>query len=363
MEKKQLSEILPQYKEVCIYGAGVVACGAYKAVRELYHIRINCFLVTDKEGQPGQIDGIPVMALADAPWDFVNGLVIVATPEEYHKDILQNLKDYKCNSFFLLDSHEEYVLMGSYLKKLQNIQLVEDYKISVKLDKPNDTRIYMAVSHRDKPLTGVYQEASWVKKIQAGAALTDSRIAEITDEGADSLSMLNALYCELSASYYIWKYNTCNVTGLFHYRRVLNVTEEQLHLLEIKKVDAVLPLPFVCYPDASGQYGRYLMPEDVHAMCEILQEAESDNMFEIESILKSPYLYNYNMLIARREVFNDYCGWIFPLLKKISERCEKEDREKTPRYVGRIGEVLTSLYFMMNKQKWKIAHAEKIWRI
>lgn len=363
MEKEQLSGILPQYKEVCIYGAGIVAYGAYKAVRELYHIQISCFMVTDRARQPMQIDGIPVTTLAEVQGNLANTLIIVATPEEYHKDIVQNLKENKYNNYFLLDSHAEYILMGSYLKKVQNIQLIEDYQTNGKPDEPNDIRIYMAVNHRDKVLTGAYQEAPWIKKIQAGAALTDSRIAELTDEGIDSLSMQNALYCELTASYYIWKYNTCNITGLFHYRRILDVTEEQLHLLKTKKIDALLPLPFVCYPDASGQYGRYLLKEDICAMRKVLHEYETDSMPEIESILQSPYLYNYNMLIARKEVFDDYCSWIFPLLKEITDRCEKEDREKLPRYAGRIGEVMTSLYFMLNKRKWKIAHAEKIWRI
>jgi len=361
--EKQLFEILPQCREACIYGAGVIAYGAYKAVRELYHIRINCFLVTNGEGQPEQIDGIPVTALQKAPRNYAKGFIIVATPEEYHKDIVHCLREKQYGFYSLLDSHNEYILMSRYLKKVQDLKLLEDCRVNGKTDKPDSIGIYMAVSHRDKPLKGVYHEAPWVKKIQAGAALTDSRIADITDEGADSLSMQNALYCELSASYYVWKHNTCDVTGLFHYRRVLNITEEQLHLLEIKKVDAILPLPFVCYPDASGQYGRYLLPEDIRAMRGVLQEYETDNMSEIDAILKSPYLYNYNMLVARREVFNDYCDWIFPLLKEIADRCEKEDRKRLPRYVGRIGEVLTSLYFMMNKQKWQIAHAEKIWRI
>lgn len=363
MEKKRLSEILAQCTEACIYGAGIIAYGAYRAVKELYHIRIRCFLVTGGEGQPGQIDGVPVMVLSEAPRGVAKGLIIVATPEEYHKDIIQSLKENKYDSYFLLDSHEEYILMGRYLKKVKGVRLIEDCRINGKPDKPDNIGIYMAVSHRDKPLAGDYQEMPWVKKIQAGAALTDSRIVELTDEGDDSLSMQNPLYCELSASYHIWKHNTFDVTGLFHYRRTLNVTEEQLHLLEIKRVDVLLPLPFVCYPDASGQYGRYLMPEDIQAMYQVLQECEPDNMTEIEGILKSPYLYNYNILIARREVFDDYCGWIFPLLKKIKDRCEREDRERLPRYVGRIGEVLTSLYFMMNKRKWQIAHAEKIWRI
>ncbi len=361
--EKQFFELLPRYREACIYGAGIVAYGAYRAVRELYHIRIKCFLVTGGEGQPKQIDDVPVMALPEARRDFVNGLIIVATPEEYHKDIIKNLKENKYDCYCLLDSHNEYILMGRYLKEVQDLKLIEDWRTNGKPDKPDNIGIYMAVSHKDKPFAGVYQEAPWVKKIQAGAALTESRIVDITDEGADSLSMQNSLYCELSASYYIWKQNTYDITGLFHYRRILNITEEQLHLLEIRKVDVILPLPFVCYPDASGQYGRYLMPEDIRAMRGVLQECEAGNMSEIEAILQSPYLYNYNMLIARREVFNDYCGWIFPLLIEIADRCEKEDRKRLPRYVGRIGEVLTSLYFMMNKRKWQIAHAEKIWRI
>mgnify|MGYP002510270443 CR=1 FL=1 len=363
MGNKQLSELLSQYKKVGIYGAGIVAYGAYKAVRELYHVRIECFLVTSGKGQPERIDGIPVTELQKASDDFSNRLIIVATPEEYHKDIVQNLKKNKYDKYFLLDSHEEYILMSNYLKKMQNIRLIEDYQINGKLDKPDETGIYMAVSHKDKPLKREYKEAPWIKKIQAGAELTENRIAEITDEGVDSLSLQNSLYCELTASYYIWKYSNYHITGLFHYRRILNVTEEQLHLLEIKKIDVILPLPFVCYPNASGQYGRYLMSEDIHVMQEVLQEFERDKMPEIEAILQSPYLYNYNMLIARREVFHDYCGWLFPLLKEIKDRCEKEEREKLPRYVGRIGEVLTSLYFMLNKQKWHIVHAEKIWRI
>lgn len=363
MESNQLFELLTQYKEACIYGAGVVAYGAYKAVRELYDIRINCFLTTSSEGQPEEIDDIPVLPLGKAPRNFADKLIIVATPEEYHKEIVQSLKEKEYNNYALLDSHHEYILMGRYLKRVQDIRLIEDYPINGKINKLHDIGIYMAVSHKDKRLTGVYHEKSWVKKIQAGAALTESRIADITDERADSLSMQNALYCELSASYYIWKYDISNIKGLFHYRRVLNVTEEQLYLLETGKIDAILPLPFVCYPDASGQYGRYLLPEDIRAMLRVLREHETEDMPEIERILQSPYLYNYNMLIARREAFDDYCGWIFPLLEEITDRCEKEDRERLPRYAGRIGEVLTSLYFMLNKRKWRIAHAEKIWRI
>ena len=69
------------------------------------------------------------------------------------------------------------------------------------------------------------------------------------------------------------------------------------------------------------------------------------------------------MLIAKKEVFNDYCEWLFPMLEEITDRCEKIQRERMSRYIGRIGEVLTSLYFLINDKKWKITHAPKIWRV
>ena len=141
------------------------------------------------------------------------------------------------------------------------------------------------------------------------------------------------------------------------------MTEEQLRLLEEGILDVILPLPFVCSPDASGQYGRYLLQSDVDIMLDVIKEQDREHYQETLDILKMPYLYNYNMLIARKEVFEEYCGWLFPLLKEIRNRCERERKERMPRYIGRIGEVLTSVFFTRNEGRWKIGHARKVWRV
>lgn len=363
MEYQELSEKIGKYSEVYLYGAGVVAYGAYKAIEHLFDKRIKGFLVTDKKNQPHQIEEIQVYSLEEARIDKETSLILIAAPEEYHEDIEQILNAHQYSHYLKIDSHTEYVLMGRYLKEMRNLNLIEDYPVLETLKKQEDIGIYMAVSHRDKSLKRRYKEMPWVKKIQVGAALTKQRIADLTDEGEDSLSSENALYGELTASYDLWKNSPYKIAGLFHYRRVLKMTEEQLHLLETGELDVILPLPFVCFPDASGQYGRYLLPEDIEIMRQVLKEKVPEEFKEIENVLKLPYLYNYNILIARREVFDDYCGWIFPLLKEITYRCEQEKRERFPRYIGRIGEVLTSIYFMRNVKGWKIAHAEKVWRI
>lgn len=348
--------------KVYLYGAGIIAYGAYRAIREIYDCTINGFLVTDKNGQPRQIDGVSVYSLEECGTDLSENLIVIATPEEYHDSIERELIHRQYLNYKKLDSHLEYELMGKYLKEKIHSSLIEDYQAEAISECSNNVCVYMAVSHKDKKLGRLYDEEPWIKKIQVGAALTNKRMAELTDEGEDSLSAENAVYGELSAVYYAWKYNKYEITGLFHYRRILRITKKQLCLLERKIVDVILPLPFVCYPDASGQYGRYILRKDIEIMKKVLKEREANEYEDFISILYSPYLYNYNMLIARKEVFDDYCGWLFPLLKEIADRCEKEERKRMPRYIGRIGEVLTSLYFIRNKKNWNITHGEKIWR-
>lgn len=361
MEYQELKSILNRFNGIYLYGAGVVAYGAYKAVQELFGKKVNGFLVTDKDDQVEQIEKIPIQTFKEVQITD-DDLIIIATPEEYHESIEQALQEREILNYIKLDSYTEYVLMGRYLKKVCGLKLVEDQQ-SQDPDTSSCVGIYMAVSHMDKKLGTIYREEPWVKKIQVGAALTEQRIADITDENCDGLSEQNALYGELTATYYAWKYGMYDVTGIFHYRRILKVTEEQMKLLHDKEIDVILPLPFVCYPDASGQYGRYLLTSDVEILLQVLKEKCLKNFDEIKRLLETPYLYNYNMLIARKEVFDDYCGWIFPLLGEIAHRCEREKRDRMPRYIGRIGEILTSLYFMGNERKWKIAHAEKVWRV
>lgn len=368
MEYHELKNILNKFNGIYLYGAGVVAYGAYKAVQELFGKKIHGFLVTDKDNQVDQIEKIPVQVLKEAQITN-NNLIIIATPEEYHDSIEQLLQKQGILNYIKLDSHTEYILMGQYLKKVCNLKLIEDRQPYYSVNKGKNENafsrigIYMAISHMDRKLGTTYREEPWIKKIQVGAALTEQRIADLTDEGCDGLSKQNALYGELTATYYAWKYGTYSVTGIFHYRRILKVTEEQLQLLQDKEIDAILPLPFVCYPDASGQYGRYLLKPDIEILLQVLKEKCPEDFETIKKLLEIPYLYNYNMLIARKEVFDDYCGWLFPLLEEITCRCEREQRNRLPRYIGRIGEILTSLYFMENERKWKIVHAEKVWRV
>lgn len=363
-EYTELIKRIESSKRLYIYGAGIVGYGVFKAVQTMFNREVVSFIVSDIKYNPTEYAGTPVISFLNyIKIHETEDLILVATPPEYHNEIVQMLVNNNMKEYLLITPGLEYCLMGQYLKQHFNITCIEDVICSNNTI-PTGCKVFMAVSNYDKELINHYTEENYVTKIQVGKECTEllHNDAEIYDNEGDNISVRNPLYGELTATYNVWKNHSHDIMGIFHYRRVMDVKTEQLSVFN-NNIDVILPLPFVCYPDASGQYGRYLSGEDVDIMKEVLYEYHPELKELIIKALNSQILYNYNMLIAKREVFNDYCEWIFPLLEEITNRCESHNRERLSRYVGRIGEILTSLYFTINTRNWNVAHAPKIWRV
>ena len=88
-----------------------------------------------------------------------------------------------------------------------------------------------------------------------------------------------------------------------------------------------------------------------------LEEKEPEYANAFQRILKQEYLYNYNIILAKRDVFEKYCNWLFPILFRIEELTDPNGTKEPNRYMGYIGESLETLYFMYNKDNLKIAYA------
>ena len=73
-------------------------------------------------------------------------------------------------------------------------------------------------------------------------------------------------------------------------------------------------------------------------------------------ILKQKYFYNYNIILARKEVLEEYCRWLFPLLERVEELSIPKGLDRSDRYIGYIGETLETLYFMQQKNRFNILH-------
>ena len=59
------------------------------------------------------------------------------------------------------------------------------------------------------------------------------------------------------------------------------------------------------------------------------------------------------MLIAKREVFDDYCDFLFSVLERTEELALPKGAERADRFAGYLGENLTTIYFRKNKDKFE----------
>ena len=73
-----------------------------------------------------------------------------------------------------------------------------------------------------------------------------------------------------------------------------------------------------------------------------------------------PEFYNYNMLIAKKSVFADYCSWLYPILDRIEELSESKGKDRHDRYMAYLSESLETLYFMADLKRLKIYHTGRL---
>lgn len=122
------------------------------------------------------------------------------------------------------------------------------------------------------------------------------------------------------------------------------------------EIDVVLPFPMPYEPDIEEHHKRYLADEDWNALLAALGELQPEYASAFPAILKQQYFYNYNIILAKKNVLAKYCRWLFPILERVEQLSKPRGWERQDRYIGYMGETLETLYFMLNKDELNIAH-------
>lgn len=362
----QIGEDFERKMDLVIYGARSFALGIYYAVKNLYpEYPIQGFLVSSKQENPSMLAGLPVREIGSfaCGGNQDNIYILVGTPEDIHPEIAFKLEQYGFHHYTCMDSVRSSSLMEKYFLKTGIFPSVHSLDAPFEGDEAG-LKVFMAKFHRDRSLTKSYDFPSWITFLQVGASLTEERIADLCDNTGDHISEKNVNYCELTALYWLWK-NRLNEEdpaekaayyGLFHYRRVLDITREDLMRMKANNIDAVLPFPTLHEPDIREHHIRYVKESDWEAMKQALQESEPEYMEEFEKISGQPYLYNYNLVIAKKQVLSNYCRWLFPILQRIEELSIPKGWERSDRYLGYLGENLLTLYFRYHQKNLKLYH-------
>jgi len=337
-----------------IYGAQVVAYGVFVALRSLHNITPECFIVSNAKGNPPEIDGIPVRELNNCALD-KETLILVAVTELLQDEICATLQNGGFKNYLRIGARKEHFLMSTYFESMGKFPLLKDSESGAICD----FVLYEVKNHRDKPLANKPVLKTWFCPIQAGAEITDKRIAPLLDNTGYNISAKNKMYSEMTATYWVWKNTSHDWKGICHYRRHLLINDAQLATLADGNLDAILPLPYICFPNTLAQFRRFVSEEVKNTLLsslKTLHPAQYDNYL---SILNGQYQYTYNLVAARREVFDAYCSWIFAVLEFMERSSDKLPEIATTRALSYAAEVLTSLYFLYNSVKLNIGHIEK----
>ena len=349
--------------KVVIYGAQGIALGAYNAIKLLHpEKKIACFLVTERGINSATLGGIPVIELSEYIKDKTeeeksNVTVLICTPENVMGSIEKSLDEVGMNNHIRIDSLKWACLQEKAFTLSGTFAPLSTLSVG---SKKADIEVFKMVHHKDKPLVTNYKDPVYVTSVQVGASFADIRMTECIDNQGENISEKNGDYSELTGLYWIWKNKIKRQDdtyyGLAHYRRFLELSEDDLLRLADNDIDVVLPYPMPYEPNIEAHHLRYLSDSEWDAVLHALEELHPDYSRAFKDILKQEYFYNYNVILAKKDVLDDYCSWLFPLLFRIEENNDPNKEKEPNRYMGYVGETLETLYFMYNKDNLKIAH-------
>ncbi len=364
-------EILIRSRQRILFGTGLVAFEAANCLLgKPYRLLIDGFLVSEKRDQPDQVMGIPVYDFSSAQGVIDKDTTIfVATMGKHLPSIQKALKQHGYQNIIPMTFESDLwsLIQGNTYRENRLAQKLPYLTLEEELNKGSDghrfrenkIHIYTVRSHMDKSLSEELSRFSWEIPIQAGAALTEQRICEVQDNTGEHISHKNREYCELTALYWIWKNDDADYVGICHYRRHFELDQERIKRLAGSDIDVVLTLPILNFPSVREVYRHDHVETDWDCMLEAIRILCPVYMAEAIELQNGNFYYAYNMLIARKPIFDDYCSWLFPILQYCETHCEKKDNAYQNRYIGFLAERLLTIYMKHHEKEYKIVHAKK----
>jgi hypothetical protein len=212
--------------------------------------------------------------------------------------------------------------------------------------------------------------------IQVGRKIAEKKLNIQGDDEGKNISEKNPNYCELTALYWAWKNISADIIGLCHYRRYFRIKRNifpvkniyNIELGEIEKCnttekaiekslsnfDIILAKPTIYPHSLEISYQASHISEDLDILTTILDRKYQPYSKTWERIMKfNNKLPPYNMFISKRDVFNNYCTWLFDILFEAEMEIKLSPYRYQQRVFGFLAERLLLLYCTHNKLKIK----------
>lgn len=202
--------------------------------------------------------------------------------------------------------------------------------------------------------------------LQVGAQINND-LGYTKDNTGINISSKNKNYCELTGLYWLWKNksNDYDYLGLVHYRRYFalkrigNKKDRIINRTQLEKLlkdnDVILPAPRNYLIETNySQYIHAHHKQDLDTTKEIIKEKYPNYLRSYEKIMNLTKGHRFNMFIMKRDIFNDYCEWLFNILFELEKRLDISSyNSNDSRVFGFVGERLLDVYLDTNNIEYK----------
>lgn len=184
-----------------------------------------------------------------------------------------------------------------------------------------DTRIFV-MTHKEynEPREKIY------KSLAVGKAL-NPQLPYMGDDTGDNISEKNRNYCELTGIYWAWKNIDCDIIGICHYRRYFVrdnavLTQEQIESTLADFDVIVSKSAGTPYKNLREHYNDKHVEKDLEVCRSVLNEMCPDYLSAFDLCMNCNLFTLGNMIITRKEIFDRYCEWLFPILSEVEKRTD-----------------------------------------
>ena len=221
--------------------------------------------------------------------------------------------------------------------------------------------------------------------VQVGTALSEERfLCFLHDDDGENISEKNRSYCELTAQYWAWKNVDADYYGFFHYRRYLypNTKSKLPYRIEgvpgqlildklgfkkyaelIEKYDLIAPIGENMHIPVREHYANapHHHGKDLELIERIIRECHPQMVSAMEKYLSGTICYFGNIYIMKRQVFQDYCAWLFPILEDFDRRADKSGYSAQElRVNGYLAERLFGVWYEYHRTKLRTIELPRV---
>ncbi|WP_028226694.1 DUF4422 domain-containing protein [Paraburkholderia ferrariae] len=195
--------------------------------------------------------------------------------------------------------------------------------------------------------------------IQVGAARSLVDLGLMRDDTGDNISLKNGTFCELTAVYWAWKNDRdAKWVGLMHYRRFLDfsgatheidvhgcanydrldevtigalgLTASRVEALLASKPGllAVLPQKWSVRNASNRTLREHYVRADHHyepdldVLRSVIGDLYPADVTHFDAVMDSHDGYFTNIFVLRRDLFDEYCEWVFSILFEVERRLD-----------------------------------------